>query len=118
MTEDATTEEGTNTALENLADALSDDSYSTAFSGIDAPVVSMRQIAHSLRRRLPHRMIKQPTVLYNIEWLEDSQAELLMMPGSDACLFGDIASFYAQPIKNIIPGAALPHSKHLSPCCF
>eukprot|EP00959_Pyramimonas_sp_CCMP1952_P217080 4540208-Pyramimonas_sp.AAC.1 len=79
---------------------------SNAFSGCDAPTVAWNELACELEARLrskfPGAKVGPIKVLHNIEWDKESQQELLMMPDSDACLFGDIADFFAPELADIL----------------
>ena len=81
-----------------LEERLSSMTYSTAFSGIDAPgcalEVGLRQLCGE---RHPQG---KPTHLYGVEWLRASQAELMAMPNPPVCLCRDISELW-KPVTRL-----------------
>lgn len=98
--------------LNRLADSMEDTTISTSFSGVGSPEVASNMLHAALRQRLPHRSIRRPRVLSQVEWDKDAQAELMILGEADnACLFGDIASFFRDDIKEDI-GALKSNPAH------
>lgn len=64
--------------------------YSTAFSGIDAPGTALHVLSEIFGPGLPND--RKPQHRWAVEWLESSKKELSAMPGAGrpACLVGDI----------------------------
>ena len=75
----------------NLSEPLT---YSTAFSGIDAPGTALHVLSELLGPGLPND--RRPNHLWAIEWLGASKMELSGMPGAGrpSCLVGDISGLW------------------------
>ena len=84
--------DGFSNGLEMLESRMNDGfDDSTAFSGVEAPVCSLRLLHSRLQERLG-RKIRKPILSYSIEWNTHCQKEILAFDDS-ACVFGDISSF-------------------------
>ena len=84
--------DGFSNGLEMLESRMNDGfDDSTAFSGVEAPVCSLRLLHSRLQERLG-RKIRKPILSYSIEWNTHCRKEILAFDDS-ACVFGDISSF-------------------------
>lgn len=85
-----------------ILDAMNSDSFSTAFSGVEASATGMNMLRHAWCKKLDIPFVRQP-VDYQIEWNKDCIAELLPdCKLHDTCLFTNIASFYRDELKDTI----------------
>jgi hypothetical protein len=87
-----------------LADVMDNDTYSTAFSGIDAPGAANAVLHHRLSSRLStSRPLQLPRSLFMIEWDKEAQQELLILcRRDDSCLFGDIGQFFRPELQDVV----------------
>eukprot|EP00435_Cladocopium_sp_Y103_P029761 s1306_g7.t1 len=88
--------------VQELIDALANDTMSTAFSGIEAAGTSM-QVLRKAIAELTGASIPRQKILYQIEWNKDCQSELLPMAKKHGtCLFANIALFYRDELRPTI----------------
>jgi site-specific DNA-cytosine methylase len=90
--------------LNRLADLMDGDTYSTSFSGIDAPGAANALLHHRLSKRLgTSRTLQLPRSLSMVEWDKEGQQELLVLcKRDDSCLFGDIAQFFRPELQDVV----------------
>ncbi|CAK0790292.1 unnamed protein product [Prorocentrum cordatum] len=94
--------------LSDVYDKFGNDTISCAFSGIDAPGVAIGELSNALQSRLqqffPRLVIDRvhPLVMHHVEWFHESQQELLIMPGSNACIYDDIECFFKPQMRPLI----------------
>ena len=87
-------------ALERLRDSIARTTVSTAFSGVDAPGTALEIISKVIAVKLNlHVPPAPPPHVFAIEWSLESQQELLVHPSKATCLFGDISTFFTDPVK-------------------
>lgn len=103
---DNSNEFGGENVLENLHAALSEDSLSTAYSGIEAVSTATNLVARALSLRTGQPMIKVP-LLHMVEWDPESQQECLLLSKEygvekSPCVFGNIASFYRPEMQELV----------------
>ena len=84
-------------ALQAAAELIPEAHYSSAFSGIDAPGTGMEMTLQELRDLVGDlEDVPSPEHSSAIEWLPESQQELLLHPNPPTCLFADIGDFLAK----------------------
>lgn len=94
-------EEGDEKVVEIL-DTMRSDTFSTAFSGIEASGAAMNMLRAKWCEKFGIPFERQP-VKYQIEWNKECIAELLpSCKAHDTCLFTNIASFYRTELKETI----------------
>ena len=92
--------------LGSLRDALSEDSLSTAYSGVESASAATNCNCRALASKLGEPQTRVP-LLHMIEWDKDSQQELLLWskhhePNCSPCVFGNIASFDRPEVQEVI----------------
>ena len=89
----------------HLQDTLGSVTVSTAFSGIDTPVVSLAwlhaAVCHELGA-LTSDEIPSPTFknAWGVEWYSKSQNTLMTSPHGPCCLYADMSEFWQPEIKS------------------
>jgi hypothetical protein len=98
-------------ALQKLRNTLALTTYSTSFSGIDAPGVALNVIVNRMNKRVAAQAsgtsaFPVPTPkcrhLHAIEWFGESQRELAAGEHPPECLFADIAQFFDKRINKVL----------------
>ena len=88
--------------IHSIIDALQTDTMSTSFSGIEAAGTSMQILRKSLAD-LTGIDIPRQRFLYQVEWNQECQQELLgLAVEHDCCLFPNIASFYRDELQSTV----------------
>ena len=88
-------------ATPRLRHAHSTMTYSTAFSGVDTPTVSLNIIHHELDCD-PHRPLDHPRNLAAIEFNQHAADELILIPNPPECVFNDVSDFASDEIKQVV----------------
>lgn len=88
----------TDSVWDMLRDRYENTSFSTAFSGVDAPGTSIACLQVALERKLGVPVPSMPH-LHAIEWYGPSQEELKTHPHAPQHLAGDITDFFHQKIQ-------------------
>eukprot|EP00974_Lingulodinium_polyedra_P003952 371600-Lingulodinium_polyedra.AAC.1 len=84
-----------------LAQTIKMTSWSTAFSGVDAPGTALRMLIAQLESSTGIPM-SEPEHVHATEWLRDSQEELKVHPCSPTCIFEDIEGFFIPSVRATI----------------
>ena len=80
-----------------LAHKLANLTYSTCFSGIDAPGAALHVALADLRDRLGFEELignHKPRHLLAVEWNQAAQTELILSPSCPQCLVADVSEFW------------------------
>lgn len=95
--------QGESSYIASLTRNFESKTISTAYSGVGAPETALCMLHEALQRRTGNT-VRKPRVLYCIEWLQDSQEELRLHPAhdDDTCIFGDIAEFFTDSVKQVV----------------
>jgi hypothetical protein len=93
-------------AFHRLSEVLTSDviTYSTAFSGIDAPGCAAACIASTfawMTGRQPARFVHESAIEVNVK----CQKELANSPTGPKTLYGDILSFFKEPLRSALANA-------------
>ena len=94
--------EGGEEKVVDIWEAMESDTFSTAFSGIEASTVGMNQLRLAWCKKLGIPFQRQP-VSYQIEWNKDCISEFLPLSKKHGtCLFTNIAAFYRDELQETI----------------
>ena len=89
-------------SLNHLAQAASQHTFSTAFSGIGAPDVAGQSLSHSLAFFAELSSAPQLVCTFGFEMRDESRHELSMLESAPQCLFGDITDLIADRYRQIL----------------
>jgi hypothetical protein len=89
-------------ALSGFLESMAATTFSTNFSGIDAPGTSLAVLRACCTDVLGvnEGNYSKPVHLHAIEYFDDSIAELSRHPCAPRCIFGDITQFYSKPLRD------------------
>ena len=93
-------------SIPKLLDAICCTSYSTAFSGVDAPGTGAGVMCRRLGVRLGCSSTPSMQHLSAIEWDAQARQELLCHPTPPLCCFGDIDQFYTDAVRDVLDRAS------------
>ena len=103
--------------FKHLVNVMKSCTISTSFSGIDTPATALAMLFlganAGLKQSPTSQELKQFAShnLFAVEWCSASQHELLRHPFGPHCLFGDMASIFAESLASKVP--ALLSSRRL-----
>lgn len=89
--------------IEQLREALLEDSLSTCYSGIESAHTATNCIAYALSELTGEDMTHVP-LYHMIEWDVQNRKELLLMSDMrpNCCLFADVAGFFREELLSTI----------------
>jgi hypothetical protein len=98
--------------LGHLAARMRNLSYSTSFSGVDAPGTSLAMLVATITAMLPGTHLRDALHLHACESYSESQAELLLHPSRPCHIYPNILHFFSDSVAKKI--AELEKSTALS----